>query len=66
MLYPDQAPAVTQELEQICQERQVELFRPDLSQVREGERSLSGTAFTAETAPGGGWPCAPPSWGSTR
>ena len=46
VLYPDQAPAVTQELEQICQERQVELFRPDLSQVEEGERSIGGTAFT--------------------
>lgn len=53
VLYPDQAPEVTRELEQICQERHVELFRPDLSQVREGERSLSGTAFTAETAPWG-------------
>ncbi|MEF2800394.1 MAG: folylpolyglutamate synthase/dihydrofolate synthase family protein [Acutalibacter sp.] len=46
VLYPDQAPEVTQELEQICQERQVELFRPDLSQVEEGERSIGGTAFT--------------------
>ena len=53
VLYPDQAPEVTRELEQICQERHVELFLPDLSQVREGERSLSGTAFTAETAPWG-------------
>ena len=46
VLYPDQAPEVTRELEQICQERQVELFRPDLSQVEEGERSIGGTAFT--------------------
>ena len=45
-LYPDQAPEVTKELERICRERHVELRVPDLSQVEEGERSLSGTGFT--------------------
>ena len=55
---------MTQELEQICQERQVELFRPDLSQVEEGERSIGGTAFTvAGTRWGGRGAAHAPFWG---
>lgn len=46
VLYPDQAPAVTEELTQICRERHVQLFLPDLSQVKEGECSIRGTEFT--------------------
>lgn len=47
VLYPDQAPEVTEELAQICKERHVELILPDLTQVKELERSIDGTAFQA-------------------
>ncbi len=48
VLYPQQAPEVLSELEQICQERHVEMLLPDLSQVRELDRSIEGTAFQTE------------------
>ena len=48
VLYPDQAPQVIQELTEICKERNVELFQPDLSQVRELESSIEGTSFQVE------------------
>lgn len=47
VLYPDQAPEVTEELTQICKERHVELILPDLTQVKELERSIDGTTFQA-------------------
>ena len=45
VLYPQQAPEVTKELEGICKERHVELLVPDLSQVKELDRSIHGTTF---------------------
>ena len=47
VLYPQQAPEVFSELEQICRERRVELLLPDLSQVKELECSIDGTTFQA-------------------
>lgn len=47
VLYPEQAPEVFSELEQICRERRVELLLPDLSQVKELECSIDGTTFQA-------------------
>lgn len=47
VLYPQQAPEVLSKLEQICKERNVELFLPDLTQVKELERTIDGTVFQA-------------------
>ena len=47
VLYPQQAPEVREELEDICKERHVELLVPDLSQVKELDRSIDGTTFQA-------------------
>lgn len=45
VLYPQQAPEVLAELEDICKERHVEMLLPDLSQVQELDRSIEGTTF---------------------
>ena len=67
VLYPDQAPEVTQELEQICQEAaRWSCSAPTCPRWRRGSAPSAARPLPWRAPAGGTWRCARPFWGSTR
>jgi len=47
-LYPEQAPEVTRQIQEVCREMGAECFIPDLDKIQVGGATIFGTDFTAD------------------